>query len=321
MVVIGGITRLTHSGLSIVEWKPIMGVIPPLTESAWMEVFEKYQRFPEYQLLNRGMQLSEFKWIFFWEYLHRLLGRMIGVVFFFPWVFFIRRRWIDRRMSVKLWGGFLLGGLQGALGWFMVKSGLVHDPHVSHYRLAAHLLLALGVLAYFFWMVLDLRQVNDRNTESATRLLGVVRLLTAGIVLQILYGAFTAGLRAGFGFNTFPKMNDEWFPTGFFQITPVFLNFFENPIAVQFIHRTMGWLLLIGILGLWQRSRRMALTPRQKLGVRLLTGMVLIQFFLGVTTLVWVVPVGLASMHQLGACILLLIALFLNHSLRSTKVS
>lgn len=314
MVVIGGITRLTHSGLSIVEWKPIMGAIPPWTEKDWLEVFEKYQRFPEYQLLNRGMELSEFKWIFFWEYLHRLLGRLIGIVFFFPWIFFIRKGWVDRRTATKLLGGFFLGGLQGALGWFMVKSGLVDDPHVSHYRLAAHLLLALVVLAYFFWIGLSLGQGSNARQLRYPKFFWGVRFLTIIILIQIMYGAFTAGLKAGFGFNTFPKMNDEWFPTGFFLKTPVFLNFFENPVAIQFIHRMIGWTLVLLVSGLWLRSRQLLLTARQRLGLHLLMGMVVIQFILGVGTLVWVVPVWLASLHQLGAFILFLIALFLNHS-------
>lgn len=314
MVVIGGITRLTHSGLSMVEWKPIMGAIPPLTERDWMEVFQKYQRFPEYQLLNRGMELSEFKWIFFWEYLHRLLGRLMGVVFFFPWIYFLKKGWVDRRTSVKLLGGFFLGGLQGALGWFMVKSGLVDQPHVSHYRLAAHLLLALGVLAYFFWIALDMDQGSDSRALRYPKFVLGVRILTFMILVQIMYGAFTAGLKAGFGFNTFPKMNDEWFPTGFFLRSPAFLNLFENPVAIQFIHRMMGWALLLFVSGLWFSSRQLFLTVRQRLGMQLLMAMVLIQFILGVCTLVWVVPIGLASMHQLGACILFLIAMFLNHS-------
>lgn len=320
MVVIGGITRLTHSGLSMVEWKPIVGTIPPLTESAWQEVFQKYQQFPEYKLLNQGMTLSEFKWIFFWEYTHRLLGRLLGIVFLLPWLFFMRRRWVDRSTGFKLLGGFFLGGLQGAMGWFMVKSGLVDRPHVSHYRLAAHLILALVVLAYFFGIAVRIylgsNSVSLKQYGKQLRFVLFLRILTGLIVLQIVYGAFTAGLKAGFGFNTFPKMNDEWFPTGFFRESQLVLNFFENPIAVQFIHRVIGWILLTGILGFWGYcvgSPGLSLSRLQRRGVHFLLGMVLIQFGLGVGTLLWVVPVSLASMHQLGACILFLIALFLNY--------
>lgn len=320
MVVIGGITRLTHSGLSMVEWKPIVGMIPPLSEPAWQEVFQKYQQFPEYKLLNQGMTLSEFKWIFFWEYTHRLLGRLIGIVFIFPWLLFMKRGWVDRSTGFKLLGGFFLGGLQGAMGWFMVKSGLVDHPHVSHYRLAAHLILALVVLAYFFWMAAGIYFGSNGEPHSVplrhSSFERFLRILTGLIVLQIIYGAFTAGLKAGFGFNTFPKMNDEWFPSGFFRDSPWVLNFFENPVAVQFIHRLIGWILVTGVFSFWVycvRSSRFSLNRLQKVGVHLLLVMVLIQFSLGVGTLLWVVPLSLASLHQLGACILFLIVLFLNY--------
>lgn len=326
IVVVGGITRLTHSGLSIVEWRPLTGVIPPLTEHDWQAMFQKYQQFPEYQLMNYGMSLAEFKRIFFWEYIHRLIGRLIGVVFFVPWIYYLIRRQLNRPLAVKLLGALILGGLQGVMGWYMVKSGLVKDPKVSHYRLAAHLSLALLVLIYIFWIILDFTSVirgriSDALARNSGRLFTPTIAVFALTVLQIEYGAFTAGLRAGFGNNTFPTMNGEWFPSGFFLFEPAIRNFFENSIAVQFIHRTLGWLLLFSITGLWAYARRLELAPIQQKAVQVLTASIWVQFLLGVATLVMVVPVSVATVHQFGACIVLLALTFLLHSLFQTRVA
>jgi cytochrome c oxidase assembly protein subunit 15 len=262
------------------------------------------------------MALAEFKRIFFWEYLHRLVGRLIGVVFFFPWVFFWAKGWISRQFAFRLLIGFFLGGLQGALGWFMVKSGLVDNPHVSHYRLAAHLMMAFGVLAYFFWIALGLAAPKEiEKVRVSPGFLWAARGVAGLTLVQIVYGAFTAGLRAGFGYNSFPKMNGEWIPSGFFGMEPAFLNVLENPVAVQFMHRSIGWLLLFSITLFWIFARGLKLDRRQRLGVNFLMGMIVLQFLLGVGTLLLVVPVSLASIHQLGACVLFLIALYLNHSL------
>lgn len=319
MVVIGGITRLTHSGLSIVEWRPISGAIPPLTEHAWQELFLQYQQYPQYKLLNQGMSLEEFRFIFFWEYLHRLVGRLVGVVYLLPFAWFVLRRRVNARMAWRLGLGLVLGGLQGVAGWYMVKSGLVKNPHVSHYRLAIHLLLAFGVLSYLFWLILDLTRGEPSAKEARALVLlrRWGRVVSALLVVQILYGAFTAGLRAGFGFNTFPKMNSEWVPSNFWQLAPGWVNLFENQAAVQFLHRTMGWLLLFAIAGLAWAARRMTLDRIQRNAVRGLLAMVLIQFGLGVLTILWVVPLSVAVIHQAGACVLLLAAVNLNHALRT----
>ncbi|MCM2276448.1 MAG: COX15/CtaA family protein [Oligoflexia bacterium] len=327
IVAVGGVTRLTHSGLSIVEWKPVTGVIPPLTETHWQAEFTKYQQFPEYRTVNHGMTLAEFKFIFFWEYLHRLLGRLAGLAAFLPLAFHWRR--LQRGMAFRLAGGLVLIGLQGVLGWFMVQSGLVENPRVSHFRLAAHLSLALGVLVYYFWLILDLwdlRDLRDLASEGSPRgegaLAPVRRALwgfTGIVFLQIVYGAFTAGLRAGFGFNTFPKMNEEWVPTGFLSMESMWADLLHNPVTVQFVHRWLGIGVLCGALVLGIASRKVLLTSRERWGIRGVVGLTALQVLLGIGTLLWVVPLGLAVLHQLVACFLLLAAINLNHCNRSTR--
>jgi heme a synthase len=250
MMTVGGITRLTGSGLSIVDWNPIMGIIPPLTHQEWVDAFEKYKQFPQYKITHSHIGLQEFKGIFFWEYLHRLIGRLIGVVFALPFFYFLAKKCFNRRMAGRLGIAFVLGGSQGFLGWYMVKSGLVNKPYVSHYRLAAHLSLALLILVYIFRIVLDIRfptnPVNDRvniSSESAP-LRRLATSLVCLIGVQIVFGAFMAGLHAGIGYNTFPTMNGEWIPSKLLDLTPAWLNFFENTVAIQFTHRTLGTLIL-----------------------------------------------------------------------------
>jgi cytochrome c oxidase assembly protein subunit 15 len=315
MVIVGGVTRLTHSGLSIVEWKPLMGVIPPTNDKAWNEIFDKYKQYPEYKITNRHMDLSDFKFIFYWEYFHRLLGRLIGVVYFFPFLFFYLRKYFDRKLSLKLFVGFLLGGLQGLVGWFMVKSGLVNDPSVSHYRLALHLAIAFGIAAYLFWNILDILFEDEKSTRHHARFKQSL-LLTAGICLQIIYGAFTAGKKAGFGYNTFPKMDDSWIPDAVFSIQPAWLNFFETNAAIQFTHRTIAWCLIIAIpLFLWKI--RNELNALQKTAMKLLFAGLCVQFTLGVLTILFIgsYEVVLPAIHQAGAFILLSLVIFFNHSL------
>lgn len=314
MVVVGGITRLTGSGLSITDWKPIMGAIPPLNAADWGDAFRKYQEIPQFKLENAGMTLSRFKFIFFWEYTHRLLGRLVGVAFLLPWLWFLRKGAFDRRLAVRLGVGFVLGGLQGALGWFMVMSGLVDRVSVSQYRLAAHLALALLVLGYLFWILLDLRTGPSAERTEAPRLRGPLLAVTALLSLQILYGALVAGLKAGFGYNTFPTMNGHWFPEGFFQYEPAWLNLFESRAGVQFVHRMLAWSLALSIVGIWIFARKLALNARQARAMNALLAMVGAQFLLGVLTVVLVVPLPLAAAHQLGACFLLLFALRANHA-------
>jgi len=315
MVVVGGVTRLTHSGLSIVEWQPILGTLPPMNEAQWLETFGKYQLTPEYRKVNQGMSLEAFKGIFWWEYFHRLLGRMIGFVFLLPLVWFWWRRQIDRPLALKLAGIFALGGLQGAMGWYMVKSGLVDDPRVSQYRLTAHLSIALAVYAAMLWTALGLfyRGAGVARQAPLRRLSWVI---TAVIAYMVVTGGFVAGIRAGFAYNSFPLMNGHLVPPEIFMIDPWYLNFFDNMATVQFDHRLGAWLLAALVPWFWLKARREALAPRTRLTGHLLLGMLALQLALGVATLLLVVPIPLAAAHQGGAVLLLSAALLVNHSLR-----
>ena len=315
MVVVGGVTRLTHSGLSMVDWRPLVGAIPPLNDHQWQETFERYQSFPEYKRINAGMTIGEFKKIFFWEYLHRLLGRLIGIAFLLPWIWFMIRKQIPPGINLKLAGLFALGGLQGLMGWYMVKSGLVDNPAVSHYRLAAHLLLAFAVMVISLLLIFRLSNRKRPETAPPGRLKTLSYFVTGVIVLQIVYGAFTAGLKAGFGMNTFPTMNGEWIPSVAFGMTPFWHNLVENNFGVQFIHRTIGWLLLFGVVALWISAMRLKLNSMQRRALNLLSVMTVVQFTLGALTIVFVVPLTLAALHQAGAAALLLLAVSLNYSL------
>lgn len=313
MVVVGGITRLTGSGLSMVEWRPLMGILPPLSEPAWQSTFEKYQAFPEYRHHNAEMTLSEFKFIFWWEYIHRLLGRAIGIVFLGPFLYF----WLARRfppgMASKLIIAFILGGLQGFLGWYMVRSGLVDVPRVSHYRLAAHLTLALFLMAYLFWLFLDLLPPpKPLRLGPGLHVLLVVLGLLVGV--QIIYGAFTAGLHAGLVVRTFPRMNGLWIPNGIGAMDPVWRNGLENPVTVHFIHRTLGWVLLSGTLAFWYIVARWYPHARLRAAAHSWIAAVTAQFFLGVFTVLHAVPISLASLHQAGACLVLLVLVWTIHT-------
>lgn len=316
MVVVGGITRLTHSGLSMVEWKPLMGAIPPLNQEQWQDTFSKYQATPEYLKLNLGMSLEGFKSIFFWEYFHRLLARVTVLSLVIPFFFFLLCGKLDPLLARRLWIGFFIAGLEGPMGWLMVKSGMVDNPHVSHYRLAAHLALALILLSYLFWIILGLR--NKKNTAiSALRKASLLILI--GVSLEIIYGAFTAGLKAGLMYNTFPKMNGEWIPPNFFYLTPLWRNFLENHGSVQFLHRAIALCLLLAVAGFRFYASRFSLNREQKTGVNLVLIILCIQAGLGIGTLLFVVPVLLAVLHQAVACVLLLTALFVFHSFSSQK--
>lgn len=305
MIVVGGVTRLTDSGLSMVEWRPLIGIIPPIGEAEWQSVFEAYKHFPQYQTVNQHMDLEAFKSIFYWEYGHRVLGRMIGIIFFLPFIVLLFLKKIPANMIMKLWVGLLLGGLQGLMGWYMVKSGLVDMPRVSHFRLAAHLILALIILAYLTWLILEMWEVvRFREVSSSFR--KVVYVLSLILFIQILYGAFVAGSRAGYGYNTFPLMNGEFMPEIVWQLNPVWLNWVENNAMLQFVHRWMGAavLLLTTVLGVFALRQKDFVI---RLWVSILVLSVLAQFTLGVFTLLHVVPLGLASLHQAGACIVLIV--------------
>ncbi len=319
MVVVGGVTRLTHSGLSMVDWRPIMGVLPPLDETAWQKTFAQYQEYPEYLETNRGMTLEEFKGIFYWEYGHRLLGRSVGLVFLLPFSYFWARRRLTPALVRRLLFAFFLGGLQGVLGWYMVKSGLVDIPRVSHYRLAAHLSLALFLLAYLYWIVLDLKSaaVGAANADwPRVRQLGL--LTTSLVCLQIVWGAFVAGLKAGWGYNTFPTMNGQWVPEAIGASSSVWRDLLESGAGVQFTHRWLGTLLLLTVAWLWSYAFRLPLARRQKASLHLLAGILCLQYLLGVYILLAVIPIVGASLHQAVGCLVLLAALTVNYRFRRT---
>lgn len=307
MVVVGGVTRLTRSGLSITEWKPISGIIPPLSEAAWETEFSLYKSYPEYREVNKGITLSEFKGIYFWEYVHRLWGRLIGLAFAGPFVFFLLRGRLRGPLFWKTLVAFLLGGAQGVLGWYMVKSGLVKEPRVSHYRLAAHLLLALFVMQYLFWIAH--RLVRPAAAEPRHPTLVRFGLVFLGVLcVQILWGAFTAGLRAGYGYNTFPQMGGAWIPDEWMQLTPWWMNFLNNNATVQFTHRTLAWIVAALAVGWWFLARNEDLAAPARMALRLVLLAVTTQFLLGVFTLLFVVPITLGVLHQTGAALLLLAA-------------
>lgn len=318
MVVLGGVTRLTGSGLSMVQWAPLMGILPPLNQEAWQHTFDLYQQYPEFQLKNFHMSLDEFKAIFWFEYAHRLLGRGIGLLFFIPFMYFLLTRKINRALTPKLLALFVLGGLQGLMGWYMVKSGLIDNPHVSQYRLTAHLTLAIVIYAYMFWLALDLLRPKEHsairvNEPKLTRLASII---TAVIFITIVSGGFVAGTRAGFAFNTFPLMNGQLIPDGLFLLDPFWRNFFENIITVQFDHRVLATLLFLIIPAFWLKTRKLELEAMTHASIYLLLAALALQITLGISTLLLIVPVSLAAAHQGGAVILLTAALFLNHQLR-----
>ena len=293
----------------MVDWRPIVGAIPPLTDDQWQQTFTAYQQYPEYQKINRGMPLSEFKSIFYWEYSHRLLGRLIGIIFFVPFLVFFLQNRFDRGMKLKMSIAFILGGAQGLMGWYMVKSGLVDEPNVSHYRLAAHLGFALFLLAYLFWTTLQIisrhypQQAQFKQSNTLTNLL---RVIIALLVIQIFYGALVAGLHAGIGYNTFPKMGDQWIANEVGALSPLWLNIFESNATIQFIHRSLGIAITLLITTSWVYGQKINLLPAQRWALHILLLAVLVQFSLGVATLLQQVPVNLASLHQGGAALLLL---------------
>ncbi len=304
MVVVGGITRLTESGLSMVRWEPISGTIPPLNEAAWQAEFDHYRATPQYQQINRGMSLDEFKTIFFWEYVHRLLGRLIGLVFALPLLWFWWRRAIPVGYGWKLTGIFALGGLQGAIGWWMVASGLVDVPDVSHIRLAVHLLTAFAIFGVTIWVAMDLAQLaRDRGARPVRMpLLGIWALCL--MFIQFLFGAYVAGLDAGYAYNSWPRMGDEWFPAATPMMEPFLRNFVDNPIMVQFVHRWFAF--VAGAAALWLGLRAWARVSW--LDGFLLIGAVLAQILLGILTLLSGVQIDIAVAHQ-GMAALLLAAL------------
>ncbi len=318
MVVVGGVTRLTHSGLSIVEWQPIVGTLPPLTDAQWQETFDKYKQTPEFRSVNHAMTLAEFKGIFWWEYFHRLLGRAIGFVFLVPLVVFALRRRIPAGYGWKLAGVFVLGGLQGAMGWYMVQSGLVDDPRVSQFRLTAHLGIALAIFAAMLWVALSLTWPQRADLRAPAQ--RAVRRFAYGIVgvvfAMILTGGFVAGIRAGFAYNTFPLMHGALVPPEFLMLEPWWRNFFWNMATVQFDHRLLAWALALLVPLLWWKLRATSALPeRARVGGHLLLALLALQIALGIATLVLVVPIPLAAAHQAGAVLVFAAALNVAHAL------
>jgi len=297
MVIIGGITRLTHSGLSMVEWKP-SGSLPPLTEEAWEITFKKYQEFPEYQKTNIGMELSEFKSIYFWEYLHRSLGRFIGIVFMIPYLFFLIKGWVKNGLGRKFLFLLFQGALQARIGWFMVQSGLVDQsgsPSVSHFRLAIHLITAFALMVYIYWLILGLTKIPRKKDDEIKKLsLGLLVL----VVIQVIYGAFTAGLKAGLICATFPDMCGSFLPASFHT-----LDFINNPANIQFVHRCIAWCIFFFTVYVWKKVKGSSIETSAG---SLVLFAVCVQFLLGVGTLLFFVPVSLAVIHQVGAVFLLL---------------
>jgi cytochrome c oxidase assembly protein subunit 15 len=320
MVVIGGLTRLTESGLSIVEWRPFTGVIPPLNHADWQALFDEYQRYPEFQKINRGMTLAGFQAIFWLEYFHRLWGRLIGVVFLIPFVWFLARGRIERPMAPRLAIVFVLGGLQGVLGWYMVKSGLVDRPDVSQYRLAAHLAFALALYGYLLWLVFGL---FARPRAPAGRVPDWLRPASLGVFAlvccTIVAGAFVAGLDAGLIYNEFPLMGGGIAPPDLFALSPAWLNFFEHPPAVQFMHRVFAVTTFVSILALWAATRFGGTAPRLRAASSVLMAVAALQVLLGISTLLLYVPIPLAALHQATAVLVFTAAIWLLHEIRLAR--
>ena len=314
MVVLGGVTRLTGSGLSMAEWRPIMGAIPPLSEAEWQRVFEIYQQTPEFRKVNPHFDLHHFKEIFWLEYLHRLLGRLLGLVFALPLVYFVARRMITVRELPWYLLMLALGGAQGLIGKVMVASGQVDAPHVSHYRLAAHLAAAVLVYALMLWRALSLLSPETPGPRHAWYRRSVA--VTTLVAVTLLSGALVAGLRAGLIYNTFPKMGDYWLPPGLFALEPWWHNLFDNLTTVQFDHRVLAITTFAAIVVYWFAARRAQLPPRARKGSHALLHAAILQVALGISTLLLAVPVWLAASHQAAAMLLFTAALYLQHSLR-----
>ncbi|RPH75308.1 MAG: heme A synthase, partial [Candidatus Rokuibacteriota bacterium] len=317
MVSIGGATRLTGSGLSITEWRPIMGVVPPLSDAAWQEAFDKYRQIPQYQHVNRGMSLAAFKTIFWWEWTHRFLARLVGFIFLVPFLYFLATGRIARSLAPKLAGIFVLGGLQGAIGWYMVSSGLAERIDVSQYRLALHLSLAVAIFGAVLWVALSLgpRQRDARAVPARLRAGAVV--IAALVFLQIVAGAFVAGLKAGAGYNTWPLMDGRLIPQGLGSIWPWWANLFENALTVQFNHRLLAYVLAVAVAWhVWSLTRQTDVA-RARLSGFALGFAVLAQIALGIWTLLAQVPLSLGLAHQAGAVAVFGLALWHLHTLRS----
>lgn len=301
MISVGGVTRLTRSGLSIVEWKPISGIIPPITEQDWQEQFELYKSSPEFNKVNSHFELSDYKNIFMWEYLHRVLGRIIFLFVVLPGFILWRKKIVSGKLVVLL---ALAVASQGLIGWLMVKSGLNKDPHVSPYMLALHFFSALGVLLIGFYSLSKVRPAIQADLNKSEK--RQIKLFGSLLAVQIFYGCLTSGLKAGYGYNTYPLMNGEFFPRDGLFFYPAWINFFENTAAVQWTHRWIGILVLLSSIALVFRLMKNKTWPSLKKPVLLLLAVVCLQILLGILNIIYVVPISLAAIHQLVAGLLVL---------------
>lgn len=313
MVVLGGFTRLTESGLSMTGWRPVTGWLPPFSLGDWQAQFDAYRNSPEYQKINAGMSLEEYKEIFWLEYLHRLWGRIIGIAFALPFAFFLIKGWLNRPLILRLSFLLILGGLQGVIGWWMVKSGLVDRPDVSQYRLATHLGMAFLIIAFALWSALDL--LSDKACVVSSFTSGYASLIVGIVFVTVFSGALVAGLNAGMIYNTFPLMQGELFPPEGFAMTPWYKNFFEDLATVQFQHRILAILSALLVFGFWYAGR--TLQPEWRMRVNVMLGVVVLQVVMGISTLLMVVPIPLAAAHQAGAVLLLIAAIWARHGLRA----
>ncbi|MFC5196109.1 COX15/CtaA family protein [Bizionia hallyeonensis] len=312
MVVVGGITRLTDSGLSMSDYKLITGTIPPLNDAEWQDAFALYQQYPEFQKLHSHFTLEDFKGIYFWEWFHRLIGRVIGLVFIIPFLYFLFRKQLTKSTIKKCLVLLGLGGFQGFLGWYMVKSGLVDMPDVSHFRLAAHLTTAFLTFAATLWVALDLIYPDKKVIDKKFRNLIIVSYLI--LIVQIIYGGFVAGLKAGLLHNHWPFMNEgKFMHHTVYILEPFYKNLIENPSGIQFIHRTLAYLVVASIFILWFKAREMTLTNLQQKSINALLILVGFQFLLGVLTIIYAVPLWLGVAHQVGAFFLLSAMTFTLH--------
>jgi len=320
LVVIGGITRLTESGLSITQWKPVSGVVPPLTHADWVTEFQRYQQIPEYQELRRGMTLGDFQRIYFWEYLHRLWARLLGLAFALPFLWFVVTKRVRGALAWRLGALLALVGLQGALGWYMVSSGLVDRTDVSQYRLAAHLGLALFIYGFALWTATGLLATDPGSLVP--RLRRWTAAYVGWVFVTIVAGAFVAGLNAGQGWNSWPLMSGRFVPAGYAQFAPFWRNLFENPAAAQFHHRWLGFIAMLGAFALAAAALRTpGSSPLARRRAGWLAGMAALQVALGIGTLLLAVPIPLAAVHQFGAVLLLTIALRLLHAFRPSGLT
>ncbi|MEL1254346.1 COX15/CtaA family protein [Flavobacterium sp. DGU38] len=308
MVVVGGITRLTNSGLSMTDWHLVTDTFPPLTEAKWQAAFDEYKKFPEYQKINihNDFQLADYKFIYFWEWFHRFIGRIIGLVFFVPFVYFLIKKKLDTPTIKKCIVLLAMGGFQGFLGWFMVRSGLIDNPDVSHFRLSLHLTFAFITFAYTLWVALDLIY-PERNINRIIPLRTIARYALVALLIQIIYGGFVAGLNAGLIHNHWPLMSDGEFihESVFIEQSTLVKNLIEGKSGVQFVHRTFAYAVVAIILFLYFKSKKYSLTDTQSKGINILVIFVFIQFALGVFTLLYSVPLALGLIHQIMAFFLL----------------